>query len=819
MSAERPHVDDEVDEELVFHLQMVARELVAQGWQPAEASAEARRRFGDLAYTANYCRAQDARRDQERRCMTFLTELSQDVRYAIRSLRRTPGFTAIVLFTLALGIGASTAIFSVVRAVLLEPLPFAESDRVVRLWAQKPVNDVQEGAVSEPDFLDWRASSRLAQSMGGFWYADGGSGVDFTGDGTPARLSAALVTDGFFETLRAPVLLGRTFNADDQLEGRNRVVVIGHALWRGRFAGDSSVIGRTARLNGESFTIVGVMPPAFTYPSDAALDVWIPLSYFGPGSIGRQRGSRFLQVVARLAPGATVAQLDGELRGVAAQLAEQHTANEGWTSVKVLPIRESIVGDVQRPLALLLGAVLLVLLITCANVAGMLLARTSMRERELAVRAALGAGRTRILRGLLTENLVLAAAGGALGILVGSFSVRALLLRGDIVLPRNADVGMDGSVLAFAVVLSLAAGLLFSIVPAWRATETSLGRALRAGGRGTIRASGRRLRNALVVCQIALAVVLIAAAGLTTKSFVRLLDVDLGFDTDKAEVVGLSTPSDTDDDEARLVYYERIIDAVSAVPGVTAVGVARDLPMQGTGEMVRPSSHATLSGEQRELHAHHVSAEYFTATGIPMRSGRSLTLRDRAGSSLVVVVNESLARRFFPGEDAVGQQLLFGETPVEVVGVVGDVRQRGPAELAEPLLYLHVHQSFRSRMSIVIRTAGDPTSLMPAMRNAIWTENPNQTLTFVSTLDDILGRSVARPRLLASLFALFGLLGLALGSTGIYGVLAYSVSQRRQEIGVRMALGAAPQRVLERILSQGMRLAAAGILIGGGRWP
>ena len=300
MSAQHPHSDEAVDEELAFHLEMVAQQLEAEGWPPAEASAEARRRFGDLEYTTKYCRAQDARRDQERRRMTFITELSQDVRYAIRSLRRTPGFTAIVLFTLALGIGANTAIFSVVRAVLLEPLPFAESDRVVRCGHRSLSNDVQEGAVSEPDFLDWRREQTAGQSMGGFWYADGASGVDFTGDGAPARLSAALVTDGFFETLRAPALLGRTLGADDQLEGRNRVVVISHALWRGRFAGDSSVIGRTARLNEESFTIVGVMPPAFTYPSDAVLDVWIPLSYFGPSSIGRQRGSRFLQVVARL---------------------------------------------------------------------------------------------------------------------------------------------------------------------------------------------------------------------------------------------------------------------------------------------------------------------------------------------------------------------------------------------------------------------------------------------------------------------------------------------------------------------------------------
>ena len=509
-----------------------------------------------------------------------------------------------------------------------------------------------------------------------------------------------------------------------------------------------------------------------------------------------------------------MAQFEGELREVATRLAEQHTANEGWTSVKVMPIRESIVGDVERPLALLLGAVLLVLLITCANVAGLLLARTSIRERELAVRAALGAGRTRILRGLLTENIVLAVAGGALGILAAFVSVRALLLRGDIVLPRNADVGLDGSVLAFALGLSLVAGLLFGLLPAWRATETSLGKALRGGGRGTIGASGRRLRSVLVVCQIALAVVLISAAGLTTKSFARLLDVDLGFNTSDAVVVGLSIPSDTDDDEAQVVYYERMIDAVRAVPGVTAVGVARDLPMQGTGELTRPSSQSSLTGEQREVHAHTVSSDYFTAMGIPLRGGRSFTSRDREGSIPVVVVNEALAQRFFPGEDAVGKQLMFGTSAMEVVGVVGDVRQRGPAEFAEPLVYVHAHQNFRSRMSIVIRTTGDATSFMPAIRNAIWAENPNQTLTSVTTLEDILGRTIARPRLLASLFVLFGLLGLALGSTGIYGVLAYSVSQRRQEIGVRVALGAAPARVLALILSQGMRLAVVGILIG-----
>lgn len=814
LSRNHDRVAEDVDAELAFHLEMVAQELEAQGWTKADAEREARRRFGDLDETRRYCGDQDIKRQKERNRMAYLTELAQDVRYTLRSLLRSPGFSLVVLLTLALGIGANTAIFSVVRAVLLQPLPFREPDRLVRVWHENPSAGVAQGLISEPDFLDWRRESKVAESMGAFFHMDGLSGVDLTGDGPPARLASTLVAEGFFETLGAQALYGRTLNAEDQLVGRQHVAVLGYGLWRTRFNGDEAIVGRSIMLNGVSFQVVGVMPEHFSYPADRGLDVWLPLSFAGADQIGRGRRAAFQGVVARLKPGATPEQLAGELGGIATRLAQQYPENRGWESVKVLDLRESIVGNLSRPLALTLGAVLLVLLITCANVASLLLARATSRQRELAVRAALGAGRARIARQLLTESLVLAFGGGLLGATLAFWAVQGIA-RAGVDIPRAALVQVDGTVLLFTLGITLFAGALFGVLPALRATGDSLDGALRSGTRGSVGA-GLRLRSALVVGQVALAVVLVTAAALTTKSFAKLLAVDLGFRPENALFVEMSVGDRYATSGAKRAYYESVLDAIRNTPGVLSVGAIRDLPTRGRGE-TGPISVAGVADDPNAstvVQYHQVSHGFFTAMQTPLKRGRLFTAQDREDAPLVVIINEELARRAFPGEDPTTRALRFGTQEIRIVGVVGDIRQGGAAEPIEPAVYLHVQQSFRSRMSIVVRTGGDPLALANSVRQAIWNVDAQQTITTLAPLEEILGDSVARPRLLASLFAMFGVLGLALGALGIYGLLAFNVNQRVREIGVRLALGATPGDVRVMFVKQGLVLASAGLAIG-----
>jgi predicted permease len=813
----RDRIAADIDEEIEFHLGAVAARLREQGWPAFDAEAEARRRFGDVEHTRTYCRAEDLRREGERYRMTIVDELKQDLRYAARGLRSSPAFSLVALATLALGIGANTAIFSVVRAVLLEPLPFTAADRIVRVWHANAANGTDQGAWSEPDFLDVRNGSRLAESIGGYFFADGNMGLNLTGVGAPERVSAALVSPGFFETLRPRPLLGRNLSAEEHEVGRNRAAVIGYGLWQRRFGGDSRIVGKTIMLNREPFKVVGVMRPDFTYPAPQSLDAWIPVSYFGPEAIGRARGARFLSDLARLKPGVRPAQFRAEVVGIAAQLARTYPDDQGWDNATVRTIRESIVGDVQRPLVVLVAAVALVLLITCVNIASLLLARASARQRELAVRAALGAGRGRIIRQLLTESLTLALVGGALGVALAYVAVRALVASGGAQLPGAGGVAVDGVVLTFTIAVSILAGLLFGAIPAARAAGPLLEQSLRAGARGSVGGGGQRLRSTLVIVEVALAVVLIIGASLATKSFARLVSVNPGFRASNALVVRVTIPERDSTPDRRAAYYEGVLQAIRAVRGVVAAGSVRDLPTRGNGEMV-PAERLGLPvarpGDATTVQLHHISTDFFTAMGIPLRSGREFQSTDRQGAPLVLIVNEELARRFWPGENAAGKVIHLGKTPVQIIGVVGNVRQRGLSEPFEPTVYIHALQNMRGSMSIVARTSGDPLRSANAVRNAIWSLDRDQPIAEVTTLENVLGRAVARPKLLAWLLGIFGVIGLLLGALGIYGLLAFAVTQRRQEIGVRVALGAPPRSVLRLVVGQGMLLAIAGVIIG-----
>ena len=805
----------EVDEELEFHLTVVAAHLVAQGWSPPDAAAEARRRFGDVEATRQYCYREDTLRAGEVLRMTFVEELGQDLRYALRALRRAPAFTAVALLTLALGIGANTAVFSVVRSVLLTPLPFAEPDRAVRLWHANHTTSTERGLTSEPDFDDWRKQTRTAESMGGYFFAEGLSGLDLTGDGNPERISAAIVSSGFFETLRPRALTGRMLNDADQRAGQGRVVVLGHGLWTRRFNADPGIVGRTIQLNAQPFTVVGVMQPGFTYPAENALDAWVPLGFFGPDDIGRARGARFLNVVARLKPGVTAEQFRADLRTIATRNAQTYPENVGWDDVTVVGLRESIVGEVRRPLIVLLGAVTLLLLITCVNIASLLLARASARQGELAVRAALGAGRRRIIRQLLTESMLLSAIGGVLGIALAYGSIRLLHASG-IQIPGIRGVSIDGVMLLFALVVAIGSGVFFGLLPALRAAGYSLQHSLRADARGSVGGRGQRLRSGLVLAEVALAVMLVVGASLAAKSFSRLVSMDPGFRPENA-LVAMMSVGESHQGEERLSYYYRVLDAIAAVPGVREVGSVRDLPMRGTGEGGRINGVGTaLRPDQTPAtQFHQVSKGYFKAMAIPLKEGRFFSDADRAPNPLAVIINEELGRRLWPEATSyVGKSLLFGTSAVPIVGVVGNVRQTGFAAPPDPAIYIHAMQSFRSRMSIVVRTQGDPLAVAGAVRRAIWSVDPAQTITLVTTLEEVVGRSVSRQRALAWLLGLFGTIGLTLGALGIYGVLAFSVAQRQKEIGVRVALGASPQSVMRLIVGQGLVLAGLGIVVG-----
>jgi predicted permease len=625
----RGQVAEEVDDELAHHLAEMEAALRNEGWAPDDARVEARRRFGDVEFTRAFCRAEDLRREQEKRRMTMLEELGQDLRYAIRALRVSPGFTITALLTLALGIGANTAIFSVVRGVLLQPLPFPEPDRIVRVWDVNAAAGVERGSFSEPDFLDLQRESQLASSIGAYFFASGLSGLDLTGQGSPERLSAALVTDGFFQTLGTRALLGRTLATEEHVPGSDRVAVISYGLWKRRFGANPSVVGSTISLNSTPFVVAGVMPEGFTYPADQTLDVWIPLSFFGPESIGRARGARFLSVIARLKSGVSETQFRSEIASGLRRLAEQYPeADAGWTGAATLNLRDSILGEVRPPLLVLMFAVVMLLLIACVNIANLLLARGSGRQRELAVRAALGAGRGRIARQLLTESLTLAVLGGVLGIAFGAVAVR-VLAAGTAELPRATDIRIDGGVLLFTLVVAVAAGLLFGLMPALRASSPNLERTLRSGTRGSVGVAGQTMRSALVVIEVALAVILVVGAGLATKSFARLLAVRPGFEPSNALVVMMSVPDRYTTRDARKQYYLAVLDALRNVRGVTAAGAVRDLPLRANGEMggfTLPGQPIDQEGTIAEWHQ--TSTDFFKAMAIPLKAGRSFTLAD-----------------------------------------------------------------------------------------------------------------------------------------------------------------------------------------------
>ena len=749
----------------------------------------------------------------------MLDSLAQDVRFAVRALRQAPAFALVAIVTLALGIGANTAIFSVVNGVLLKPLAFPHPEQLLRVWQVESVNGTTDRTVvSAVNLDDWRARRRQLADIGGYFYAEGMSGTDLTGIGEPQRISAAFITPGFWNTLGVAPEIGRVPSDAEMVRGANdRVVVLSYDFWQREFGGARSVVGQRVTLGGKSFEIVGAMPPSFRFPVPA-IEMYIPYSTIPDDAIPRLRGVRTLNVVARMKLGVTVGQADGEMNSITRGLAEQYPEEDKTLgAAAVEPLQDAIVGKVRATLLVLLGAVGFVLLIAAVNLASLLLARATARERELAIRVALGAGRSRLIRQLCTESVVLALLGGALGIGVAVVGKSALLRLAAGQLPRADEAGLDYRVLLFTAALTVVTGLVFGLLPAARASSPDLQHSLREGARGSTSVTGR-MRNALVVAEMALAVVLVIGAGLMTRSFVKLLQIDLGFARDHRVAVNFTISDARHPTEPEMQdTYRAILDRVRQVPGVIAAGAIRDLPFRGDGESIgflAPGVTPSADGQLPRATLMFTSEGFFSAMGIPLIAGRDLSRQDRTGAPVALVVNEALARKYFPGRSPVGQTLTLGKNPLTIVGVVGDVRQQAVDETPAPRIYASVYQIFRVKVNVVVHTQGEPQAMIKRLEDAVRSVDAQQTFTAAFTLDDAVGDAVARPRLLVVLLGLFGAMGLVLGALGIYGVLAYLVTQRTREIGVRVALGARPAAVLRMIVGKGLRLAGAGVAVG-----
>jgi predicted permease len=749
----------------------------------------------------------------------MLDSLGQDIKFALRALRQAPAFALVAVATLAIGIGADTAIFSVVNGVLLKPLAFPRPEQLLRVWQVETVDgSTRQTTVSAVNLDDWRARRKQLADIGGYFYIEGMSGTDLTGIGDPQRISTAFITPGFWKTLGVAPEIGRLPRDEEMVRGANdRLVVLSYDFWQREFGGARTVVGQRVTLGGKSYEIVGAMPASFRFPAPA-VEMYIPYSTIPDDAIPRLRGVRILSAVARMRPGVTIGQANGEMNAITRGLAEQYTEDRTLGAAAVAPLQEAMVGKVRTTLLVLLGAVGFVLLIAAVNLASLLLARATTRERELAIRVALGAGRSRLIRQLCTESIVLALLGGTLGLGVAVIGKNALLRLAAGQLPRAEEAGLDYRVLLFTAGLTILTGLAFGLVPAARASSPQLQYSLREGARGSTSPTGR-LRNALVVAEVALAVVLVIGAGLMTRSFVKLLQIDLGFARDHRVALNFSISTARHPTELAMKdTYRGMLDRVRHVPGVTAAGAIRDLPFRGDGEAIGflpPGVIAASDGQLPRATLMFTSEGFFSTMGIPLIAGRDFTRQDRKTAPMALIVNEALAKKYFAGRSPVGQTLSFGDTNhFAIVGVVGDVRQETVDEAPAPRIYASVYQIFRVKVNLVARIEGDPQVMIKRIEDAVRTVDAQQTFTAAFTLDDAVGEAVARPRLLTVLLGLFGAMGLVLGALGIYGVLAYLVTQRTREIGVRVALGARPSAVLGMIVGRGLRLAGLGVLIG-----
>src|SRR5215467_5100025 len=816
----RKSVEMELDVELRFHLERQIEKYVRSGLSREEAMRRARMEFGGVELAKEECR--------DARGVSLLEIRLRDARYSIRILRSNPGFSIVALLTLALGIGANTAIFSLIDRILLRPLPYANPASLVAVWEKNSQDANPHNTVSPPDFLDWNKRNAVFSGMAGIF----DQRANLTGNGLPQEVALQDVTANFFSVLDVNPILGSGFTAENGQPGHDDVIVMSFGFWKERYAGDPTVIGKTITLNGHRLTVVGVAPEGFDwFIKDGSLtgakpQMWTP--WIIPDALHERKNvGRFMTVVARLKPGVAVTRAQVEMNTIAAQIAQEYPDFNGHWGVNVVPLQQQISGDLRPALLILFGAVGFVLLIACANVSSLLLARAAAREKEIAVRTAIGASPRRIACQLLTESVLLAVIGGGVGVVLAVWGTNALLAAS----PRNLldmrSVTIDLRVLAFAAGSTLFAGLLFGFLPSYISAHSRISETLKEGGRSSSAGKRRSVaHNAFVVLQMCLALVLLAGSGLFIRSFIRLVGVDPGFDSSHLLTFKVTLPSSKYREDAKcLAFFQELLSRLSHLPGVRAVIMNSFPPFSGlgaaTGVHILSQPPRSLM-DLPEAAVRVVGPHYFETMRIPLLAGRTFTEQELTEARHVVVINQAFADKYMFGANPLGQKAVIfmkslkesGNPPSEIIGVVGDVRQMGLETPGEPTVYWPHPELVYSEMTILVRTANDPLALVSAVRNELQQMDPEQPMAAVATMDQLLGDSLSRSRFTMLLLGIFAAIALLLASVGIYGVIAYGVAQSTQEFGIRIALGAGRRDVLRLVFGQGTRLALFGIGFG-----